>query len=180
MANKSVTFKQKKMVIVNQERVDVWPSNQQVAPFLKTEDVIQITKFEGPPGINEALTRTILNLENDPQFVVKLMRGGCGTKIDDIDRWKVPEAALIHARAISFFINGLGFDQSVVDQCWANIYRKGDYCMPHSHIRARVGIVYLVDPGDSNEEAMRKLQSMVSFIFVTPESNLPVTFRNIA
>lgn len=152
MAKKIASFKQKKIVVVNRERVEVWPSNQQVVPCLKSEPKILQTKFDGPAKLNENLAKAILKLENDSSFVVKLMRGGCGTKIDHIDRWKVPEAELIHARAISFFINGLGFDQAVVDQCWGNIYRKGDYCMPHSHIRSRIGFVYLVDPGDSNPD----------------------------
>jgi len=153
MSKKTAKFKLKKSVTVNQERVEVWPSNQQVAPCIKTETIMQQTNFDGPAGINAKLAKTVLDLEKDSRFLVKLMRGGCGTKIDHIDRWKVPEADLIHARAIAFVINVLGFDQAVVDQCWANIYRKGDYCMPHSHVRATVGVVYLVDPGDYNPDS---------------------------
>jgi len=153
MAKKSVKFKQKKIVVINREKVEVWPSSQHLRPCVKTETAMHTTNFDGPENINESLAKLVLNLENDPRFVVKLMRGGCGTKIDHIDRWKVPEAALIHARAISFFVNGLGIDQAVVDQSWASIYRKGDYCMPHSHVRSEIGIVYLVDPGDSNPDS---------------------------
>lgn len=152
MVKKTVTFKQKKIVVVNRKKVEVWPSNQHVSPCLKTETTILQTKFDGPTKINENLAKAILNLENDPRFGVKLVRGSCGMKLHHIDRWKVPEAELIHARAIAFFINGLGFDQAVVDQCWANIYRKGDYCMPHSHVRSTIAIVYLVNPGDSNPD----------------------------
>jgi hypothetical protein len=153
MAKKTVKFKQKKIVVVNREKVEVWPSHQQIRLCITAETALQITEFDGPANINESLARTVLDLENDPRFVVKLQRGGCGTKIDHIHRWKVPEATLIHARAISFFVNGLGFDQGVVDQCWANIYRKGDYCMPHSHVRCMTGIVYLVDPGDHDPDS---------------------------
>lgn len=153
MANEKVKFKQTKEVVINEEKVEVWPSNNRAVPYVNTETNIHSTVFKDPPNFNENLAKAILDLENDPRYLVQLMRGGCGTKIDHIDRWKVPEADLVHARAISFFVNGLGFDQAVVDQCWANIYRKGDYCMPHSHIRARIGIVYLVDPGDDNPES---------------------------
>jgi len=153
MTEKSAAFKQKTTVDVNGERVEVWPSNQRAVPYVNTETNIHSTIFEGPARFNENLAKAILNLEDDSPFLIKLMRGGCGTKIDQIDRWGVPEADLIHARAISFFVDGLGFDQAVVDQCWANIYRKGDYCMPHSHIRSRIGIVYLVDPGDDNPDS---------------------------
>lgn len=152
MVKNDAGFKQKKAIFVNREMVDVWPSNQHVAQMVDTEPDIKCTKFDGPPSFNENLTKTILKLENKSRFVVKLMRGGCGTKIDDIHRWKKPEADLIHARAIALFINAFGFDQAVVDQCWANIYRKGDYCMPHSHIRSRIAVVYVVDPGDSDPD----------------------------
>jgi hypothetical protein len=152
MAKKLVKFKQSKFIHVNQQKVEVWPSNQRVAQCVESVPDIKTTKFDGPEKFNESLANTILKLEKDSKFVVKLMRGGCGTKVDNIHLWKVPEANLIHARAIAMFINAFGFDQAVVDQCWANIYRKGDYCMPHSHIRSRIAIVYVVDPGDSNKD----------------------------
>jgi hypothetical protein len=38
------------------------------------------------------------------------------------------------------------------DDSWASIYRSGDYCMPHSHLRANASIVYMLDPGDGDAE----------------------------
>ena len=153
MAKKSVKSKQKKVVVVNREKVEVWPAGQQVSRSMKSEQDIQVTQFDGPEHVNQSLAEAILGLENDPRFVAKLMRGGCGTKIDHIHKWNVPAADLIHARAIALFMNAFGFDQAVVDRCWANIYRKGDYCMPHSHIRTRVAVVYMLDPGDENPDS---------------------------
>ena len=153
MADEVEKFEQKETVVINQKPVEVWPSDQRVFPYVNAETKVHSTIFEGPPNLNENLAKAILDLENDPDFLIQLTRGGCGTKIDHIDRWNVPEADLVHARAIAFFVNGLGFDQAVVDQCWANIYRKGDYCMPHSHIRGRIGIVYMVDTGDENPDS---------------------------
>ena len=34
------------------------------------------------------------------------------------------------------------------DDTWASVYRAGDYCMPHSHLRANASIVYMLDVGD--------------------------------
>lgn len=153
MANKPVKFKPRQAVDIAGEKVQVWPSDQRIGPYVNRETNVNATTFKDADKINPNLAKAMLELEKDPDFVIKLTRGGCGTKIDHIDRWPVPEAELIHARAISFFVNGLGFDQAVVDQCWGNIYRKGDYCMPHSHIRSRIAIVYLVDPGDSNPDS---------------------------
>jgi hypothetical protein len=152
MAKKLSAKKSNKFVLVNQKKMEIWPSNQQIAPCVSHEPKIQQTNFTDLEKVNEGLVKAMLKLESDPKFAVNLMRGGCGTKLDNINNWKVPEADLIHARAISFFIKGLGFDQAVVDQCWGNIYRKGDYCMPHSHIRSRIAIVYLVDPGDGDPD----------------------------
>ena len=38
------------------------------------------------------------------------------------------------------------------DDSWASVYRSGDYCMPHSHLRSNVSIVYMLDPGDGDPE----------------------------
>lgn len=35
--------------------VDVWPSNQHVAPLVETEPDIKYTKFDGHPSFNENL-----------------------------------------------------------------------------------------------------------------------------
>jgi hypothetical protein len=35
------------------------------------------------------------------------------------------------------------------DESWGNIYRTGDYCPPHAHVRADVSVVYMVDAGDA-------------------------------
>src|SRR5262249_41216559 len=40
-------------------------------------------------------------------------------------------------------------DGAVIDLSWANIYRRGDYSMPHSHERTAASVVYSVDRGDS-------------------------------
>ena len=36
------------------------------------------------------------------------------------------------------------------DDSWGSIYRAGDYCMPHSHLRSNASIVYMLDTGDDD------------------------------
>ena len=76
-------------------------------------------------------------------------RGGCGTKMHDLDRWPEPAAKLINARALALFQHAFDSESGVVDIAWANVYREGDYCMAHSHTRALASIVYMLDPGDA-------------------------------
>jgi hypothetical protein len=44
----------------------------------------------------------------------------------------------------------LNCSHGFVDDCWANVYRNGDYCMPHSHLRSVASVVYMVDLGDED------------------------------
>ena len=61
-------------------------------------------------------------------------------------------AHLIHGRALSFAHRVLSHNDVYTDDCWANVYRDGQYCMPHSHLRSNVSIVYLLDPGEADPD----------------------------
>jgi predicted 2-oxoglutarate/Fe(II)-dependent dioxygenase YbiX len=61
-------------------------------------------------------------------------------------------ADLIHGRALSFAHRVLSRRDVYSDDCWANVYRDGQYCMPHSHLRSNVSIVYVLDPGDPDPD----------------------------
>ena len=57
---------------------------------------------------------------------------------------------LIHARALLFAHHTVSRRPVYADATWASIYRAGDYCMPHSHLRSNLSIVYMLDPGDED------------------------------
>src|SRR5439155_1215620 len=61
-----------------------------------------------------------------------------------------PAAALIHARALMLAHRTLSRKPVYSDDNWGSIYRAGDHCMPHSHLRSNVSIVYMLDPGDGD------------------------------
>jgi hypothetical protein len=130
--------------------VPVWPAGVKIqllaAPNTGVADFTDLELYH--PG----LAAKILEMERDPRYHDWIFKGGCGTKVRDPHEWGSPEADLIHARAMRLAARALGTANVVVDDCWANVYRKGDYCMPHSHLRAIASVVYLLDPGDAVED----------------------------
>jgi hypothetical protein len=85
----------------------------------------------------------------EPDETYYLFKGGCGRKLRNIDHWPLAEAALIHARALALFRRISRQHNAVVDTSWSNVYRTGDYCIPHSHVRAQASIVYMLEPGNA-------------------------------
>lgn len=128
----------------------VWPEGQIIAKL--DEKVIGLTDFLDHAQYHKALAAIILELDrtNSP-FKDPLVRGACGTKIRDIDQWNCPAAMFLHRRAIALFRHMLNTEDAVVDASWASIYRKGDHCLPHSHVRAQASLVYMLDEGDSTK-----------------------------
>lgn len=130
--------------------IAVWP------PGLKIELLAApntgVADFPDHEVYHPGLASRILEMERDPRYHDWIFKGGCGTKVRDPHEWRSPEADLIHARAMRLAAKALGTPTVVVDDCWANVYRKGNYCMPHSHLRAIASVVYLLDPGDPVED----------------------------
>jgi hypothetical protein len=79
-------------------------------------------------------------------------RGACGGKVYDIPGWGDPAAALIHARALTLAHRSLARVAVHADDTWASVYGHAEYCMPHSHLRSEVSIVYMLDPGDADPD----------------------------
>lgn len=124
----------------------VWPPGQQVK-LLPPPDM-GIVNFADRGEYHPALTAAILKMEKDPRLHDPRVAGGCGAKVRNPHQWGIPEADLIHARAMTLAAKAFGVDSVVVDNCWANVYRKGDYCMPHSHLRATASLIYMLEPGE--------------------------------
>ncbi|MGH8713252.1 MAG: putative 2OG-Fe(II) oxygenase [Casimicrobiaceae bacterium] len=127
-----------------------WPSGQVVAPL--SAPLMAITTFSDVAGYHPALVTAALAAENDPRFRGEMFRGACGTKVRHIPGWSAECAALIHGRALVLAHQTLSRRPVYADDSWASIYRAGDYCMPHSHLRCNASIVYMLDPGDDDPE----------------------------
>ena len=137
-------------VTVGGSEIAVWPEGQRIEPL--SAPLTGVTQFDDHRRYHGKLAATILEMERDPAHRMWIFKGGCGMKVRRPDRWRRPAADLIHGRALSLAHRVLTHHDVYTDDCWANVYRDGQYCMPHSHLRANVSIVYMLDPGDPDPD----------------------------
>jgi hypothetical protein len=123
-----------------------WPESQGVVPM--SAQLMALTNFNDCASYHPALIDAVLAAERDARFVDTIFKGGCGTKVRNIPGWNAPAATLIHARALLLAHRTVSRHPVYADDTWASVYRAGDYCMPHSHLRSNLSIVYMVDAGD--------------------------------
>jgi hypothetical protein len=128
----------------------VWPEAQAVEPL--SAPLMAATTFADVGGHHPALVAAVLAAEREPRWRDPIFRGGCGVKVRKIPEWNAPAAALVHARALLLAHRTLSRRPVYADDSWASVYRAGDYCMPHSHLRSSVSIVYMLDAGDGDPE----------------------------
>ncbi|MCH8808684.1 MAG: hypothetical protein IH993_02455 [Proteobacteria bacterium] len=132
------------------EAIEIWPAGLEIEDWL--EPVVKIVEFDDTEVFHSGLIAKIQDLENDATFTKKYDHYIGSSKIYHLDRWGCREADLVNARAIELFKQVMGCDEAVVDLSWTNVYRDGDYCIPHSHVRATASIVYFLDLGTDNPE----------------------------
>jgi hypothetical protein len=126
--------------------VAVWPAGIKIQMLAAPN--MAVVDFSDCDRYHTVLAARIFEMEKDPRYRDWIFKGGCGTKVRDPQSWECPEADLIHARAMRLAAKALSAADVVVDSAWANIYRKGDYCMPHSHLRSTASLIYLLEPGE--------------------------------
>ncbi len=131
-------------------QLPTWRSGQAVAPM--SAQLMAITDFDDHASYHPALIGATLAAEQDPRFRDTIFKGGCGIKVRNIPGWGAPAAALIHARALLLAHSAMSRRPVYADDTWASVYRAGDYCMPHSHLRSNLSIVYMLDPGDEDPQ----------------------------
>jgi hypothetical protein len=149
-------------ILLGMKAIEVWPKDCQ-SEICGDPTIHRIT-FTDTREYHPRLVAKILELEENHRLRKRDFRGACGTKIHHLEKWTSTEAELITARAKALFRKVLECEHSVVDLSWANVYRAGDYCLPHSHLRSTASVVYCLDPGD---EDMDDLQAG-KFCFVDP------------
>jgi len=122
----------------------VWPQGQAVEAL--SAPLMAATRFADFDALHPALIDAVLTAERDPRWRAVLVlekagmpgapvfRGGCGTKVRKISDWNVDAASLVHARAKP------------------RPHSSRRSCMPHSHLRSNVSIVYMLDPGDDDDD----------------------------
>jgi hypothetical protein len=137
-------------IAVGDAELSSWPEGQMIAPM--SARLMALTTFADSASYHPALISAVLAAEQDSRFRDTIFKGGCGIKVRKIPEWNAPAAALIHARALLLAHHTLSRRPVFADDTWASVYRAGDYCMPHSHLRANVSIVYMLDPGDEDPD----------------------------
>ena len=144
---------------VDGAELPVWPERQSVEPL--SAPVMAVARFVDFAQFHPLLVAGVLAAEQDPRWRSVLVlqprgsekvafRGGCGTKVRKVSEWNDAAASLVHARALMLAHHTLSRRPVYADDSWASVYRAGDYCMPHSHLRSDVSIVYMLDPGDDD------------------------------
>ncbi len=123
-----------------------WPAGQKIERW--AEPSVVLTTFEDTQDYHPALIEHILGMAADEAQAERWNGTVGGAKVYHLERWGMPEADLIHARALELFRRVIGCDEAVPDLTWSTVYRRGDHCMPHSHVRAVASLVYFLDLGD--------------------------------
>src|SRR5690606_35581490 len=75
-----------------------------------------------------------------------------GTKLYHPASWPSPWGRFLDRRALAFYRRATGRPDGYIQLAWANLYRRGDWIVPHSHSEADVSLVYLLDPGEEQPE----------------------------
>jgi hypothetical protein len=129
----------------------IWPAGQKLQTR-SGDRTLFLTRFEDIDSYHPALIARVLELAAGSPFTRKYIRAFGGVKVERPAAWNSPEAALVDARAAAMLREALGIAGATVFESWANVYRRGDYSMPHSHPRAAASVVYVLDPGDPDPE----------------------------
>jgi hypothetical protein len=127
--------------------VPIWPEGQ---AFHTLDGILHSTRFTDSDLYHPGLKRVILEKEQRDSGVRRYGRSSGGAKLHNFERWDCPEAILVHKRALEFFRRALKRATAVADAAWVNVYRDGDYSMPHSHHRSTASVVYFLDPGEAD------------------------------
>lgn len=128
---------------------NVWPQGQRLQSRAGDRTLIA-TRFEDTETYHPALIARVLELAGGSPLTRQYIRAFGGVKVERPAAWNSAEAALVGARAAALLREGMGISGIEPFESWANVYRRGDYSMPHSHPRAAASILYMLDPGDAD------------------------------
>jgi hypothetical protein len=127
----------------------IWPEGQDI---LRIDPAIAMTRFEDLLAFHDGLVDYLIACEREKEAErTKQTRGAGGTKIYHVDSWPVPGARLLDQRAQALYREIVGQKTSAVDLSWGNVYRAGDYILPHAHRRSHGSVLYMLSMGDRDE-----------------------------
>lgn len=150
-------------VYVGPRKVPVWPDGVKLMRF--DENVLMVA-FPDARELHGPLIERIVAIETDERRRNPQAKWQGGQKVRRLDSLGVAAFELINARAQTLCRRALRSETAIVDDCWANVFRDGEYTLPHCHSRATAAIVYALDPGD--EEAAAKDPMNGALMFADP------------
>ena len=128
---------------------EIWPDDLIVR---NVDTTVMTTRFRDMGNLVDGLIEYLVEREREIRAAGPLECAGVGgTKIYHVDSWAVPGAKLLDQRAQAFFRQSTGNATSAVDLSWANVYRAGDYILPHVHRRSTGSVVFVLTLGDEHE-----------------------------
>jgi len=156
-----VTVESQDTVAIGPRSVKVWPDDVRTGPF---DEQVMMAVFPDHREIAGPLIERILEVEaeerrRNPQASL----GEGGQKVRDLDKLGVAAFELIDRRARRLFQLVLRRDAAVVDDCWANVFRDGEFTLPHAHKRTVASVVYALDPGDEDASAREPMNGLLMF-----------------
>lgn len=122
-------------------RFDVWPEGQDIQAF--AHPMIKSTRFADADRLRPPL---VAACEAHVAGVPGGLPGSGGAKAYHLERWGLPAAEALAARALAFVRRGWHPGAWLI-QSWANVMPSGEYGQPHSHVGASLGVVYFLDLG---------------------------------
>lgn len=135
---------------IGPRKFDIWPEGQKIGKFA---DNVYAAVFDDAEAYNDVLVRQLVEWEEKKRpEEPPVTRGIGGVKFHNIPEWGNPAADLIHARALALYRKLFNTEEAYVDYCWGNVYREGDFVMPHSHRRCKASLVYCLAEGDEDPD----------------------------
>jgi len=138
-------------VSIGPTSVRLWPTETKVNHL---DPMLCVVSFPDNDLIRSVIEKPLLTAEEKFRSEeVGRWVGGGGAKIRDIADTQCPAMTLLHDRVRFAFCKLLGTPDAVIDDCWANVSRKGEFLGPHSHRRTEISAVYhLVPPEKEDRE----------------------------
>jgi len=141
--------------------LDVFPDDLKYYPidenigFIENKDIAAIQK----PFIEAILKQEAKNRIESPL----MSKAEGGMKVRNLGDFDSPIFELLNERVKTFFMKATGAKTAVVDDCWANVVRDGEYTLPHAHKRATASVVYALDGGDDDGFEREPMNGLLIF-----------------
>jgi len=155
----------------NLEKLPLLPES--LRTYAKFDRRILRAEFDDTAAYHPALIKTILAKERHVRAGHKPNPGACGSKIYNIEQWDCPAARFLNQRINALIKHVCDTPDLLVDLSWASVYRKRDYCMPHSHVRAQIGVVYMLDEGVPGDREKDPVGGRLCFVDPRIEASCP-------